>query len=593
MKKTKWLSLILGISVMLTACSNSSGGGSGSGGGDDGSGKSSIKTSEPSSRDKLLNVTDEIEVEIDQVYDTSSYKGKKAFLVVTNFSNETQNVFKQQSSSINQSIARNIKEDNNEIKELKTEKYVNIPYNPPVEKRAVTKKAEPDNSISRNINSNNFARTAAIGDIHDFYSYDANNNISTEIAKGAVLKSIGQHCDVWYVAKNGITINDSALKTLADTFDKIFEYETYIFGSNVPTRTYPDAIISVTESDKVNIIVYDLFDDYLTTKKNGGGTFGYFTGNDFWLNPEGSSYGSNECEALHIDSYFLQVSPEAIQSTIAHEFQHLLHFVNKGINQELVDWYNQDGSYGGKTFQTSDTWFNEMMSMVCEDIMQKPLGLKDEASPKSRLPTFNFDYELGFTTWRQNTEDNPLAVLNSYANAYAFGAYLIRNFGFDFIRDLATSSYINQEAVTQSLIKYSKDSKVQSFNDALDKFYNVVLNPKADKYTLNKTAAQTYTNVGGDKTVNFECSAINLYEYITVPAEYMNNKYVYLSKWYGAEKDKAYCGPYIFNNYFYYNLDPTGMSVTYVGVIDTDTYALSSQYFYDNENLKYKVILVD
>ena len=109
MKKTKWLSLILGISVMLTACSNSSGGGSGSGGGDDGSGKSSMKTSEPSSRDKLLNVTDEIEVEIDQVYDTSSYKGKKAFLVVTNFSNETQKVFKQQSSSINQSIARNIK----------------------------------------------------------------------------------------------------------------------------------------------------------------------------------------------------------------------------------------------------------------------------------------------------------------------------------------------------------------------------------------------------------------------------------------------------------------------------------------------------
>ncbi len=591
MKKIKWLSLILGISVMLTACSNSSGGGSGSGGGDD-NGSYNLKTTEPSERDQLLTIADTIDIELDKEYDASAYKGKKAFLVVTNLSDETKDVYKQQSSSVNSYNARN--DSFVEDTFFNEGKYINIPYNPPEVKRPV----EPVSGLNANkINKNEFLyknTRAALGDTKDFYAIAEDQvNISTEIAKGAVLKAIGEHCNVWYVAKKGISIKDSAFETLSKTFDDIFEYETYIFGSNIPTRTYPGTIISVDEETKVNIIVYDIFGDYLTTKKNGGGTFGYFSSTDFWVNPEGGTYGSNECEALHIDSYFLEVAPDAIRSTIAHEFQHLLHFVNKSVNQETVDWYKDDGTYGGKTFQSSKTWFNEMMSMVCEDIMQKPLGLKDEDSPKSRLPTFNFNYEAGFTTWRENTDKAPTAVMISYANAYTFGAYLIRNFGFDFIRDLATSKYLDKEAVTESLKKYSKDDDVKSFDEALSKYYYVVLNPKADKYTLNKSVSQTYTDVGGNKTVTFECSEINLYEYITLPKEYMNSKYDFLSVFYDAKENTDYCGPYIYNKRYRLELDPTGMSISYAGVITEDTYKLPSQYFNNDENLTYKVVFVE
>ena len=594
MKKIKVLGLILGLSVFFTACSGSVSGGNGEGGGGD-NGSYNLKTTEPSTRDKELNIVGVIDnIQIDQEYDTSAYKGKKAFLVVTNNSDVKKTVYKDgnPSSSVNSTKARNAA-SSNDIQTNKG-KYVNIPFNPPEVRRPV----EPDSASNTNkFNKNEYLNKnvrAVIGDRNDFYAYDSNGDISTTLAKNAVLKAIGQHCNVWYVSKSGISVNDSALKTLAETFDKIFEYETYIFGSNVPTKTYNNVIIPVTKETKIDIIVYDLFGDYLETKKNGYGTFGYFTALDLWVeDPDMKTTGSNQSETLHIDSYFLQVAPKMVQSTIAHEFQHLLHYINKCINQELEEYERPDGQTG-YTFRNTETWFTEMMSMVCEDIMQDVIGLKDEESSKGRLPQFNYNYQLGFTTWRDKDPNDPSAVLYSYANAYTFAAYLIRNFGFDFIRDLATNSYTKgREAITEALKNCSNDADVKSFEAALDKYYNVVLNPKGTEYTLNKKAEKTYTDVGGDKTVTFKCTPINLFEYITISANYMNNQNYYLERWYGSEENTNYCGPYILNNWYYWNLEPTGMSVTYVGEIIEDKYTLPSSAFNKDDDLNYKVVFVE
>ncbi len=596
MKKLKSLAMVLGITVLFAACSNGSDSGSsgGSGGGEGGS-TYTLKTTEPSERDKVLNIVDVMDnIQIDQVYDTSAYKGKKAFLVVTNNSEEIKEVYKKQSSSVNSLNSRNAA-SSNDIQTNKG-KYVNIPYNPPeIKCHFIPESNSNANKFNKNEYLNKNAR-AAIGDREDFYAFDKNNKISTELAKNAVLKAIGQHCNVWYVSKSGISVNDSALKTLAETFDKIFEYETYIFGSNVPAPVVntEGVIIPVTEETKIDIIVYDLFGDYKETKNTGAGTFGYFTALDLWVEDEqyGTS-GSNQSEALHIDSYFLQVAPKMVQSTIAHEFQHLLHYINKCINQELEEYETADGQTG-YTFRNTETWFTEMMSMVCEDIMQDVIGLEDEESPKGRLPQFNYNYQLGFTTWRDNNPNDYTEVMYSYANAYTFGAYLIRNFGFDFIRNLATNEYTKgREAISEALKNCSNDADVKSFEAALDKYYNVVLNPKGSKYTLNKKAEKTYTDVGGDKPVTFKCSAINLYDYITVYAKYITNDSNILNMWYEAKADTDYCGPYILNNRYFYELDPTGMSVSYAGVITEDTYKLPSQYFNKDDSLNYKVVFFD
>ena len=551
-------------------------------------------------RDKLLSIYADQVIELDKEYDVSQYNGKNAFLVITNKSAETQKVLKKQASSSVRSVSSSpagISKEN----VVTSGKYRNIPYNPPVKKIPLL--ASSDSATLQNVRSAEVNRVVAslkIGDTKDFYAIDASDEISTDIAKGAVLKAIGEHCNIWYVKKEGITVDDNSLKTLATTFDSIFECETYIFGTNISTDKYSSQIIAVDESTKINIIVYDLFGDYQETEKNGGGTFGYFTANDFFLNMNTPNYtiaGSNECEALHIDSYFLKEYPDAIRSTIAHEFQHLLNFVNKSLNQDLIpiEYVNEETgeTEEGVTIQSSATWFNEMMSMVCEDIMQSQLGIEDQDSPKSRLSTFNSNYQLGFTTWRENTDDNPLAVLPSYANAYAFGAYLLRNFGIDFIKDLASNKYVDEEAITESLKKLSEDENVKSFEDALANYYNVVLNPKGDKYTLNKKVEKTYTDIGGDKTVKFECPAINLFDYLTLAGSYVNSEYGYSDSWYQAAKGNDYYGPYILNNRYYYELDPCGMSVTYMGPIEITKFTLSSQSFTKSDNLIYRVVVVN
>jgi hypothetical protein len=88
-----------------------------------------------------------------------------------------------------------------------------------------------------------------------------------------------------------------------------------------------------------------------------------------------------------------------------------------------------------------------MMSMVCEDMMQSYLNISDDDSPKSRFLYFNYNYPYGMTYWF--TGDN---VLISYANAYAFGAYLARNYGgAELIHEIASNNSVDMDSITAAL----------------------------------------------------------------------------------------------------------------------------------------------
>ena len=289
----------------------------------------------------------------------------------------------------------------------------------------------------------------------------------------------------------------------------------------------------------------------MTTKKNQGGTFGYYYStdmltNDYILNVlKTTEYKSNELELINIDSFFLSESvyEESAISTLAHEFQHMLNFVQKSLNNN----------------RSSSIWFDEMMSMVCEDIMQEHLGISDEAAPRSRIPTFNYGYNLGFTTWYD--DDN---VYASYANAYVFGAFLLRNFGIDFIRELAQNTYVDQEAITQALI--NTNQTVTSFDEVFENYWNVILYPDATSgWTLNKAVSKTYTINGS--SVAFNCTAIN-------PADY------YID----FEEGRFYGPLFIKDEYAStVGIGPYGMLVSYIG---TDLESFDVSEFTTDEALK-------
>lgn len=506
----------------------------------------------PIERNVELTGVSEQRVEKGQNYDFSAQTGKKAFLVVMNqYPNQEMNVFSSNTAEVPSGDIYDYKfENENGV-------FYNVPFNPPMFEYNPVSDTEPFFS-SNNAFTPDFddVMPTTIGSHHDFYAATKQNLTNDNWASNAELKVIGQHCYVWYKAKDGIEVTQDKLQTLANTFDDIFEKETYIFGKNYPVNgtidgyfsdTIKNKYIGVDENTKVNIIVYDLFNDYEETKAKRAGTLGYFWGLDLYKNNQnwnGGTCKTNKCECLHMDSFFLQEAAEHQRSTIAHEFQHLLNFVNKTLQY-------------GKEYKS---WFTEMMSMVCEDIMQTQIGLEDSASPKGRLATFNGGYNKGFTNWLEGDD-----VYYSYANAYAFGAYLVRNYGIDFIKELAQNNEVEVDAISDALVATAAPEN--SFYTAYQKFYNVVLNPKSSNYTLNKQASKTYTYATG-KSATFTCTPINLFDYVTVSAIYVKGDYV--TNLYQASKLNDYKGPVILNGRIYSSLDPTGMFVSYLGTVGTD-----------------------
>lgn len=264
----------------------------------------------------------------------------------------------------------------------------------------------------------------------------------------ATLRYMNDSCYVWVLDDNfssagtasGATINEDGAKNLAYQFEKMYEPIRKVFGEEadeVYHCGYPVDISEVCDTGtKVNIVVYDIGGDY--TEGQNGGMYGYFHPRDYFTSASASFYEdstmlcSNTGKYFYIDSGFLNSDSEGTYSTLAHEFQHMINFGQKYIEHGIQ----------------SSTWSNEMMSMVCEDMILNYLEIDVNNSPIKRLLSFAQHYfRSGLTDWLPGDD-----VLISYAGAYAFGAYLARNYGGrDLITKIATNEFVDQESITQAL----------------------------------------------------------------------------------------------------------------------------------------------
>ena len=205
----------------------------------------------------------------------------------------------------------------------------------------------------------------------------------------------------------------------------IYEWVTNICGAPWGAHNYTYCI---PDTNDIHILLEDIDNDNSDT----GGVVGYF-----WAvnNFKKSTYSiSNEKLMFVIDSVMFAAKdgntweitdywPEELISTLAHEFQHMINFYQK----EFV----QDNSSG------SETWLDEMLSQCIEDIVADkikadgPRGVlySDKTAGSSgnqygRLPLYNQYNDISLTKWLPEN-----IALRSYSNSYAFGAYLIRNYG--------------------------------------------------------------------------------------------------------------------------------------------------------------------
>ncbi|MBO7485423.1 MAG: hypothetical protein J6T84_05125 [Spirochaetaceae bacterium] len=264
-----------------------------------------------------------------------------------------------------------------------------------------------------------------IGNEKDFYVINFNDNSTT--TKTFVLKKDqtnvpnvpGQppsRCRVWYDKNDPNGLTDSQLETIRTKLDKMFDVETALCGSMVPTCNW-DNIISINTETKLDIVVYAMTNNYL----------GYFSPRDFFTSGENSVF-SNKAPIIYISS---TDTSSNMYSTVSHEFDHLLNFVNKEINHD----------------KDEETWYTELLSNTIEEVLENFNEVSAADSIRNqRLPWFLARYNFGLF-WDQND-----IYGSSYSNVYAFGAWLVRNYGGpELFHLIATNAYVNEESIVRAV----------------------------------------------------------------------------------------------------------------------------------------------
>ena len=283
--------------------------------------------------------------------------------------------------------------------------------------------------------------------------------------KTATLYAFNEICNVWVINDDPF-LNTAAKRSeiariYAQKFALVYPMIHNIFGKE------SDFLYSSVRGDKqhmnevndtgskVNIVIYDLYND--GNDSNHGGTLGLFSSMDYYKN--GLAFSnvtvsrSNEGKFFYIDSYFATTLLDYTVSTLAHEFQHMINFSVKAMN--------------GKA---SDSNFNEMLSMLCEDLMQDVLKVDDAYSPKNRIRKFlESYYKAGIREYD--------STLQSYANAYAFGAWLIRNYGgAALVKEMMSNGKANNDCIASAVNSINGSS--YSFNDLIQEFVKACFNQK-------------------------------------------------------------------------------------------------------------------
>lgn len=303
----------------------------------------------------------------------------------------------------------------------------------------------------------------------------------------------------------------------------IYSLVTNILGPEWGPTSYSNLIEG---DDSVTIVLHDIDDDGDTGESGlWGGTVGYFySGNNA---TKADFPYSNERVMFFIDAVMFANDdedgsspyasatgwndgdywPKEIYSTLAHEFQHMIHFYQKDILRGAQD----------------PAWTDEMCSMVMEDLLADRLGVPgprgvapteygagSPGNAEGRIPLYNYFNYYGIGDddyWYGSNYD----ALLCYSGAYALGAYLARNYGgAEFVRRVVQSESAGAQAVEEAVADYSGGA---DFDALLRRFtVAVLLSDKTDApapYRFN-TGGSFDSSIG---STTYRLGSINFWNY--------------------------------------------------------------------------------
>ena len=427
----------------------------------------------------------------------SAAKGKTIYLVQANKSNTeipAGNLRTVQATSSVAATPVRATESGNSL-EIPEFEYKYRHFVPPVDISSIEKVTGAARAVSGTTLTEATQISRTVGTTKKIY-VDSNSDMTQYTRKPATLRAVGTHCNVWIVDEyyketaGGNKASTAIAQEFATKFDEIYPYITEVFGSEsdqlvqlVTTNTSQSLIDMSKYSDTgniINIVLYDIGVDY--TENQNGGVLGYFYAKDYYYTGGQTYSGSNailnytnQGKYFYVDSGFAVSAFNTVLSTLAHEFQHMVNFGQKNMEYK----------------KSPDTWYNEMLSMLCEDMMQEKLGITDDAdSPKGRLQSFNaYYYASGINEWR----DGDNAVL-SYSVAYAFGGWLCRQYGgAALVHEIMDNEYVDDESIVAAVNSINGTSSY-TWDGLFQQFLLCITG--SSTYTMNQDAAQTLTYSG-------------------------------------------------------------------------------------------------
>ena len=289
---------------------------------------------------------------------------------------------------------------------------------------------------------------------------------------------------------------------LADGSDNdIYDWVTNIFGAEwgAEANGYSDLI---PESDEITILLTDIDND----DNPSGGTIGYFWSKDNFT--KDSIAGSNEQIMFYADSVMFANEEEGdywqkeMYSTLAHEFQHMIHFYQKSVVLGKSD----------------DVWINEMLSETVEDAIATkiehtgPRGVDytdgSAGSPENsdgRYPLFNAYNYLSLTTWSNSLTD--------YSKVNAFGTFLIRNYGgVEVLHNILYSQKEHSDAVEEATGR-SFETLLKEWGEAVMLSDHTDLPEGVPSYNRGAFIEDTYNGI------TYALGSINFYNYVWLDRE--------------------------------------------------------------------------
>jgi len=256
--------------------------------------------------------------------------------------------------------------------------------------------------------------TYQIGDSRSFYNRN-DNEVS------ATLEAIGEKVLIYL--EDGYELEPATLEEMADAYDDNI-YPTVMDHF----AFHPESEYDWDDNGRTTIFIEDM-----GGSPNGGMIMGYFHSKDYY-DDSYISNRSNEADMFYINYQAVKeaesgnsFSMNDIHQTVAHEFQHLVFFVNK----------RNAGRNG------TDTWINEGFSMLAEYLT----GYRNY-NGDLRISNFYFSEteQISTMAWEQSLSDYGASALITY--------YLYEKLGETIIEDIQTSSDSAENVISDNYIDF-------------------------------------------------------------------------------------------------------------------------------------------